>query len=255
MTVAYKDETMVDKIVYSERRTLPTIFEIRKNPSNFAVSRNFGIEDENEVKAGFTVEEIEESIYQISIGAHLVQFIGEAPITFEDLVLDASLSLEEILDFFKELSKTALSKAKPFMVFTKEFGYSYEEAKMDSLHIMMTDGRSVFTHNFTEESSVEPALVAGLFSAITSFAKETVKSEQLLRTIDHGDVVLLIEYGQYIFSAIFADKNSVELRTKLAEFVSIFEEKHQKELDGWLGDTGPFQDDWILVNKIFEIDY
>ena len=44
-----------------------------------------------------------------------------------------------------------------------------------------------------DESKVEPALVAGLFSAITSFAKEAVRSEQLLKTIDHGDVVLTIE--------------------------------------------------------------
>lgn len=254
LTVAYKDESIVDKIIYSERQTIPTLHEIKDNPNKFAIARNFGLDDENEVKSGFSVTEIEESIYQIGIGAHLVQFIGEAPITFDDLTLESSLSIEEMLDFFNELSKTALSKAKPFMVFDKEFGYSYEEAKMDSIHIMMSDGRSVFTHTFTEESTVEPALVSGLFSAITSFAKETVKSEQRLRTIDHGDVVLLIEYGLYVFSAIFADKNSVELRNKLIQFINIFEEKHKAELDGWLGDTSPFADDWMLINEIFEID-
>ena len=119
---------------------------------------------------------------------------------------------------------------------------------------MMVDGRSVFTHNFKDESTVEPALVAGLFSAITSFAKETVKSEKLLRTIDHGDVVLMIEYGQYVFSAIFADKNSVELRNKLASFVKEFEQIHDDELPNCLGDTSPFADDWQLVNEIFELN-
>jgi hypothetical protein len=64
----------------------------------------------------------------------------------------------------------------------------------------------------------------------------------------------MIEYGQYVFSAIFADKNSVELRNKLTEFVGIFEEKHAEELSGWLGDTSPFSDDWMIVNEIFKVE-
>jgi hypothetical protein len=254
LTVVYKDDEKVEKIVYSERLTNLKLGEVSKRPNDYSISRNFGLNDENEIKGGFTVTQIEESIYQFGIGAHIVQFITDAPITFADLMEDSLLSLEEIINFFDEISKTALSKAKPFIFFTKEYGFSYEEANLDSLHVMMVDGRSVFTHNFTDESTVEPALVAGLFSAITSFAKETVKSEQLLRTIDHGDVVLMIEYGQYVFSAIFADKNSVELRNKLTEFVGIFEEKHAEELSGWLGDTSPFSDDWMIVNEIFKVE-
>lgn len=254
LTVKFEDDSTVEKIVYSERLTPLTLAEIAKTPNDFAISRNFGLGDENEVKGGFTVTQIEESIYQLGIGAHIIQYIQEAPITFQDLQEESLLSIEEILDFFDEISKIQLSKAKPFLIFNREFGFTYEEANLDSLHVMMVDGRSVFTHNFKDESTVEPALVAGLFSAITSFAKETVKSEQLLRTIDHGDVVLMIEYGQYVFSAIFADKNSVELRTKLATFVKEFEDRHEQDLDGWLGDTSPFADDWMLVNEIFELD-
>ena len=254
LTVEYKDEDRGEKVVYSERMVPLTFQEAIKHLNNYAVSRNFGLEGEDEVKGGFTVTQIEESIYQLGIGAHIIQFIGEAPITFADLLDDSALSLEEILNFFDEISKINLSKAKPFLIFNKEFGFTYEEANLDSLHIMMVDGRSVFTHNFKGESNVEPALVAGLFSAITSFAKETVKSKQLLRTIDHGDVVLMIEYGQYVFSAIFADKNSVELRNKLATFVKEFEEKHEDILPNWLGDTAPFADDWELVNQVFDLN-
>ena len=254
LTVAYKDEDKVEKIVYSERLTPLKLQEILKYPDDYAVSRNFGLGDENEIKAGFTVTQIEESIYKLSIGAQLIQFITEAPISFAELMQDSKFSFEEILYFFDEIYKLKLSKAKPFLIFTKEFGFEYEEANLDSLHVMMVDGRSVFTHNFNEESTVEPALVAGLFSAITSFAKETVKSEQLLRTIDHGDVVLMIEYGHYVFSAIFADKNSVELRSKLVDFVKEFEKKHEEDLSNWLGDTSPFTDDWMLVNQIFDLN-
>ena len=254
LTVAYKEEDKVEKVVYSERMSPLSLIELVRKPHDFAVARNFGLNGEEEVKAGFSVAQIEEAIYQLSIGAHLTQFISEAPVSFADLEEESLISLEEILNFFHEIEKLSLSKAKPFLVFSKEFGYNYEEANVDSLHVMMVDGRSVFTHNFKEESTVEPALVAGLFSAITSFAKETVKSEQLLRTIDHGDVVLMIEYGKYVFSAIFADKISVDLSNKLASFVEEFEEKHSEVLPDWLGDTSPFADDWILVNQIFELN-
>ncbi|UCE12670.1 MAG: hypothetical protein JSV04_10810, partial [Candidatus Heimdallarchaeota archaeon] len=106
-------------------------------------------------------------------------------------------------------------------------------------------------HTFATESQVEPALVAGLFSAITSFAKEAVRSEQLLKTIDHGDVVLTIEYAKWVFAAIFADSTSTELRKQLSEFLTDFETRHAKTLPTWLGDLDVFQGDLSIIDDIF----
>ena len=116
---------------------------------------------------------------------------------------------------------------------------------------MMLDGRALLSHTFAAESQVEPALVAGLFSAITSFAKEAVRSEQLLKTIDHGDVVLTIEYAKYVFAAIFADTTSTELRKKLTSFLTDFEIRHGKTLPMWLGDLEVFYDDIPIVKELF----
>ncbi|MHA2363913.1 MAG: hypothetical protein ACXAC7_08135 [Candidatus Hodarchaeales archaeon] len=254
LTVAFKEEDLVEKVVYSERNIIPSLDELIENPMQYAVVRNFGFNEDEQEGENEGISEIEENIYQLPLGPIMVEFIGEAPVDFDTLVQDTQLSLEEIHDFFLEISKTVLAREKPFIIFMKEFGYSYEEPSLDSLHIMMRDGRSVFTHQFAEESAVEPALVSGLFSAITSFAQEAVRSEELLRTIDHGDVVLQIEYGQFVFGAIFSDKNSLELRNKLYTFLNTFEEKHFEELAGWLGDTSPFADGWMLVNEIFEIE-
>ncbi|MHA2203523.1 MAG: hypothetical protein ACW991_07520, partial [Candidatus Hodarchaeales archaeon] len=135
----------------------------------------------------------------------------------------------------------------------REFSYSFEEVTIDSLHVMMLDGRAVLSHTFATESQVEPALVAGLFSAITSFAKEAVRSEQLLKTIDHGDVVLTIEYAKWVFAAIFADSTSTELRKKLSEFLTDFEERHVKTLPIWLGDLDVFKSDLNLIDDTFSI--
>ena len=74
LTVAYEEEDKGEKIIYSERIAPLSLSEIMKSPNNFAVSRNFGLGDENEIKGGFTVTQIEESIYQLGIGAHIIQF-------------------------------------------------------------------------------------------------------------------------------------------------------------------------------------
>ena len=190
---------------------------------------------------------------QGQLGQIILEFTGDTPISFAELSETMQTNLEDITNFFKFIDKTQFSREKPFTVIRREYGNEYEEANMDSLHIMMTDGRSVFTHSFQEESTVEPALVAGLFSAITSFAKEAVKAEKLLRTIDHGDVVLVIEYGRFVFAALFVDRNSIDLRNKLSQFLQEFETQHEEDLENWLGDTSTFAEDWQLVERIFEL--
>jgi hypothetical protein len=116
---------------------------------------------------------------------------------------------------------------------------------------MYSDGRDVFSWMFTK-SETDPALVAGMFSAITSFIKETTRSTDLLRSIDHGDSKITIEYGKYIFGAIFANMETTEIRSKLKSFITIFENKHGDELKKWNGNTSPFRDDNLLVKEIFE---
>ena len=133
----------------------------------------------------------------------------------------------------------------------REFAYSFEEVDIDSLHVMMLDGRAVLSYTFGEESQVEPALVAGLFSAITSFAKEAVRSEQLLKTIDHGDVVLTIEYAKWVFAAIFADSTSTELRKKLSDYLGDFESRYSKTLPKWLGNLDLFSGETQIVDDKF----
>ncbi len=144
-----------------------------------------------------------------------------------------------------------LAEKKLIISWQAEFSYSFKEAKLKSLHIMMTDGRDVFAHQF-EESHVDPALVSGMFSAITSFIKETTKSTELLRSIDHGDTSVIIEYGKYIFAAIFADRETSDVRAKLKSFIEEFEDRHGSILVKWNGNIDPFRTDKELVTHIFE---
>ncbi|MHA1168749.1 MAG: hypothetical protein ACTSRU_13055, partial [Candidatus Hodarchaeales archaeon] len=252
-------ENKFEKTVYSARDVPPEKSSVLNNPNNYIIMRNFedyppeGEEppdfDENDPKYDMV-----NNICQFDFGETVVEYTtDDEPISFEELSYDSKMSLEQIVTFMDTIGKSALSEAKvkPFTILQKEYGYTYNEVALDSLHVMMTDGRSVFMHNFTEESKVEPALVSGLFAAITSFAKEAVQSEELLRTIDHGDVVLMIEYGKFVFTAIFAEDNSAIIRKKLRDFLDEFEKIHTKDLVDWLGDLSPFTEDATLVEKYF----
>jgi hypothetical protein len=72
-----------------------------------------------------------------------------------------------------------------------------------------------------------------------------------LKTIDHGDVVLTIEYAKNVFAAIFADSTSTELRKKLTGFLTDFEKRHGKTLPMWLGDLDVFSGDIKLIEEVF----
>ena len=90
-----------------------------------------------------------------------------------------------------------------------------------------------------------------MFSAITSFIKETTKSADLLRSIDHGDTSVIIEYGKYVFGAIFANRETSDVRAKLREFIDEFEDRHGSILVKWNGNMDPFTGDETLIRKMF----
>jgi hypothetical protein len=96
-----------------------------------------------------------------------------------------------------------------------------------------------------------------MFSAITSFVKEMTKSTETLKKIDHGDITILLEYGNKIFGALFIKgTQSSEVRAPLKEFVQKFEEKYRDILKDWTGALAPFKDEENdeLVENIFEED-
>ncbi|MHA1729477.1 MAG: hypothetical protein ACTSWY_12195 [Promethearchaeota archaeon] len=160
-------------------------------------------------------------------------------------------SIEENKRIYNQLKY--LTKKKYLQWWIPEFSFTFEKAQMDSLYVMYSDGRDVISYRFSGESKADPALVAGMFSAITSFIKETTKSSDLLRTIDHGDAKITIEYGEFIFAAIFADMVTTEIRTKLKRYITAFEKKHNEVLKKWNGNTAPFKNKDVLVKEVFEV--
>jgi len=138
-------------------------------------------------------------------------------------------------------------------VLRQEFSYVFEKVVKQGLYIIYDDGRGIFDYNFTQDYNQDPGIVSGMFSAITSFIKETTKSQELLKTIDHGDITILLEYGKRIFGALFIKgKQASEVRSNLREFVSKFESKYADALADWSGALIYFKDDHKLVEDIFK---
>lgn len=138
-------------------------------------------------------------------------------------------------------------------VLKQEFSYVFEKVVKQGLYIIYDDGRGIFDYNFTQDYNQDPGIVSGMFSAITSFIKETTKSQELLKTIDHGDITILLEYGKRIFGALFIKgKQASEVRSNLREFVNEFESKYADALADWSGALIYFKDDHKLVENIFK---
>lgn len=226
-----RDEGVIHKVAFSSYHGLPLKSELQQNPTEF----NFSTQED---------------------------LAGDLRVP-EDLraLLRKSASLAAIMDSLALKFEDAYALLKPLVLagavqaWVPEFSYSFKEAKLSTLHIMYSDGRDVFSYQFPGGSmESDPALVSGMFSAITSFIKETTKSSELLRTIDHGDVKLIIEYGEYIFGAIFADMETTDVRAKLKDFIGRFEHEHARILPNWTGNIDPFAEDTALVEDIFEIE-
>ena len=138
-------------------------------------------------------------------------------------------------------------------IYEPEFSFRFEKIEKQALYVIYDDGRGIFDYSFIEAYDQDPGLISGMFSAITSFIKETTRSQDLLKTIDHGDIRILIEYRERIFGALFIKgKHSSDVRAYLEEFVDKFESKYSDLLKDWSGALSPFKGDKELVEDIFK---
>ncbi|MHA1333506.1 MAG: hypothetical protein ACTSPL_05500 [Candidatus Odinarchaeia archaeon] len=169
----------------------------------------------------------------------------ESGLTFEEMIKKAKASPVELYKILKKLNSK-----RQIDVFEYELSFPYYMVNLKGLYVVSHDGRILLSYSFSEEAS-EPVLVAGMLSAISSFIKETTKSRDLLRSIDHGDITLMVEYGKYSFAALLADKETVEMRIKLRQFLNEFEAKYAEQLAEWDGDVTPFLTEKDRVKEFF----
>ncbi|MFX0001461.1 MAG: hypothetical protein ACFE9Q_10370 [Candidatus Hodarchaeota archaeon] len=142
-------------------------------------------------------------------------------------------------------------------IWKPELSYIFESVEKQGLYIIYDDGRGVYNYAFQKDVEQDPGLVSGMFSAITSFIKEMTKSTEALKKIDHGDITILIEYGERIFGALFIKgTQSAEVRAPLKEFISWFEEKYKHILKDWTGALQNFkiEENHRKLEEVFKED-
>ena len=117
-------------------------------------------------------------------------------------------------------------------------------------------GLSLLQHSFSG-SKLDIDLVSGFLSAIISFINqlypptEDREQEKLIRTIDRGDFKILIESSENIMGILFVNIEKVEVRLKLREILSLFEDTFDFKLwDGTI-DIDKFETFKEIIFKKF----
>ena len=98
-------------------------------------------------------QQINETLMNIEYGPQLYEAITGKERSLEELNRETGLKvpqIQEILDVLTFDLEVPLNQV--LTVLHKEFSYSFKEVTIDSLHIMMLDGRAVLSHTFAAES-------------------------------------------------------------------------------------------------------
>jgi len=228
------DEKHLEKVIFSSITEFPTYDEYAKSETRYLITRR---EDLDLKDIALEREEVKSLLEEL-----------ETEQMLDKLKPEEEKEMQRFYFTLKYLYNNNLID-----VLKQEFSYIFEKAEKQGLYIIYDDGRGIFDYNFSKEYDHDPGIVSGMFSAITSFIKETTKSQELLKTIDHGDITILIEYGKRIFGALFIKgKQTTEVRSSLKELVTTFEAKYADVLADWSGALIYFKEDNKLVEKIFK---
>ena len=227
------DDKFVEKTLFTTIGDFLTYEEYLDDTNRYLISKNIKIADENIVQENEEVKSLLNTLEQDKL--------------LKEILPTVETEKKQLYRTLKYLFKT--NKIK---IWEPEFSNTFEKVEKQGFYVIYNDGRDLFNYPFVKEELVDPGLISGMFSALTSFIKETTKSTQLLKTIDHGDITILLEYGLNFFGALFIKGNQTsEIREQLIEFISKFEKKHKDILANWNGMLAPFRDDNLLVKEIF----
>jgi len=91
-------------------------------------------------------------------------------------------------------------------------------------------GITVYSYDFGKEmESIDASLVGAAMTGIAALTKEIIGKEVNLRTIDHGEFFILVEFGKYVAGYLFVEKPAKILRESLSHALHRFEELFGKK--------------------------
>ena len=100
--------------------------------------------------------------------------------------------------------------------------------------IMQEAGMELYSNYIDKRLTSDPSLVAGLISAVSSFAGELRKDAQgNLQSIIHQDVAVLLEHGRHVTCALLTDTDTYSARVLEKRFLEKFEDEFSEKLIGF----------------------
>lgn len=114
-------------------------------------------------------------------------------------------------------------------------------------------GLEVFSKYSDTRLISDPSLVAGLISAVSSFAQElTEDTKGDLESIVHQDIAVLLEHGIYSTCALLVDKDTYEARTLARRFIERFEKKFANLLEKFEGVAQPLEAEELFQTIVIQ---
>ncbi|MHA1594695.1 MAG: hypothetical protein ACTSXJ_01605 [Candidatus Baldrarchaeia archaeon] len=164
---------------------------------------------------------------------------------FASLLELSNMNRKELISVLKSLKRKKLIE-----MYACDLEVEVPVPSILGLYVVSNEGLPIYSEEFAEKA-IDPTLISGMFSAISSFLKETVRSAERLRKIDHGDIIIVLEYGSKFFVALIVDRETPEIRMRLKNFVTMFEVKYGRFIKEGYVDLGRFADAKDLVREVF----
>lgn len=238
LTEKIGEETVTEK-AYSRLSVMPSLSDV-KSPTKDNVFK-YGHPPKKSRTLKDVSPETRDDIKKVT------EALGKNMLTgFSNLAGETGVEAKKLYGILRYMVSTGLVEA-----YGVEFTSVTPRAALQNLYVTTKVGLNIFNYSFGS-LTIDPALVSGMLTAITSFIKEATRSKQSLRTIEHGDVVLMIEYGNFVFGTIVADEETPDLRMALRKFVDQFEKKHGAAVANWTGRVEEFDQDKSMVVLIFK---
>ena len=116
--------------------------------------------------------------------------------------------------------------------------WSSQRYDIKAVYLVFSDGTLIASKSVSPDQGVDSDLFSATLDVIQNFMRTSFPmfSGKWLRTIEHGDLRILIERGQYTYLAlVLTGEESDLLRRQMKDIITAFESRNRTELVNWRG--------------------
>jgi len=118
------------------------------------------------------------------------------------------------------------------------------------LYLLDEGGVVIFHKDITFHSQFDSDMFGSMLTAVKTFMKDSFRSKDELRFIEHGSLKILIEKGKKFFIVVVGKGGVIDpIKEKMKKIVEKINEKYGKIISNWSGNIDIFEG----IEKEFEI--